>query len=564
MWVCLNCHEFNSPENENCLACHTARPQSRTGSSKGRKENKAASLFLEGIKKSVDNTSVVRTRRPASEGTFEQRQQNEDVKKVAEHLVEKFKHLLSSAPNEQIFTGHDSDMSQMTSHMLVAAVDFGTTYSGYAFSFRHEFKDDPLKIHANQAWNAGDSKMKLHNNKYITNEMVLKDISGKQVLALDGTNVEMKDILWVLTVPAIWSDAAKRFMRNSAEKAGIPENNLKIALEPEAASIHSQYLPTKKLIGAEKQGFTMTEPGTKYMVVDLGGGTADITVHKKLSNGGLEELKHATGNDCGGTSVDGHFFQILTQIVGGPLIKIFQEEDPEGYLDIFREFEVVKRTIHPSKTGKVNFSIPFVSLNEKCKTHLGETLSEVLLSSPFKDSISFRGDKMRIDVELMKNIFKPSIDNITSLIQSILDSDVLIDVSQILLVGGFSECLLIQDAIKTKFPNKKIIVPEEAGLSVLKGAVLFGHRPFYIESRKMKYTYGIELKDHFDSSEHDIKRLVVVDGVEYCDKIFEKLVTINETVPVGSIINRSYSATGTTTETDEHSLYQQTRIRNIH
>lgn len=46
-------------------------------------------------------------------------------------------------------------MSQMTSHMLVAAVDFGTTYSGYAFSFRHEFKDDPLKIHANQAWNAG-------------------------------------------------------------------------------------------------------------------------------------------------------------------------------------------------------------------------------------------------------------------------------------------------------------------------------------------------------------------------------------------------------------------------
>lgn len=626
MWVCLNCHEFNSPENENCLACHTARPQSRTGSAKGRKENKVSSLFLDGIKRSADKTAVVRTRRPASEGTLEQRQQTDDVGKVTEHLVQQFKHLLSRAPKEEKFTRHDSDMLQMTSHMLVAAVDFGTTYSGYAFSFRHEFKDDPLKIHANQAWNAGGRsllslktptclllnknkefvafgydaenmfsdivmegeqnnyyyfhrfKMKLHNNKHITNEMVLKDISGKQVLALDvfslaikalvkhlldllenrGTNVEMKDILWVLTVPAIWSDAAKRFMRNSAEKAGIPENNLKIALEPEAASIHSQYLPTKKLIGTEKQGFTMTEPGTKYMVVDLGGGTADITVHKKLSNGGLEELKHATGNDCGGTSVDGHFFQILTQIIGGPLIKIFQEEDPEGYLDLFREFEVVKRTIHTSKTGKVNFSIPFVSLNEKCKTHLGETLPEVFLASPFKDDISFRGDKMRIDVELMKNIFKPSIDNITSLIQSVLDSDALIDVSQILLVGGFSECLLIQDAIKTKFPNKKVIIPEEAGLSVLKGAVLFGHRPFYIESRKMKYTYGIELKDHFDSSEHDRKRLVMIDGIEYCDKIFEKLVTINETVPVGSTINRSYSATGTTTETDEFSFFIST------
>ncbi|CAC5404261.1 unnamed protein product [Mytilus coruscus] len=408
--------------------------------------------------------------------------------------------------------------------------------------------------------------------------MVLNDISDKQVLALDvfslaikalvthlldilekrGTDVEMKDILWILTVPAIWSDAAKRFMRKSAGKAGIPECNLKISLEPEAASIHCQYLPTKKLLGAEQQGFTMTEPGTKYMVVDLGGGTADLTVHKKLSNGGLEELKHATGNDCGGTSVDGHFFQILTQIVGGPLIKIFQEEDPEGYLDLFREFEVVKRTIHPSKTGKVNLSIPFVSLTEKCKIHLGEALPDVLALSPFKDKISFRGDKMRIDIELMKNIFKPTIDSIISLMQSVLDSDGLIDVLQILLVGGFSECLLIQDAIKMKFPNKRVIIPEEAALSVLKGAVLFGHRPFYIESRKMKYTYGIELQNQFDPSKHDSKYLVLIDGKEYCEKIFDKLVTINESVPVGSTINRLYKATGTTTKTDEFSFFIST------
>ena len=38
---------------------------------------------------------------------------------------------------------------------MVAALDFGTTYSGYAFSMRSEFKTDPLKIHSNQTWNAG-------------------------------------------------------------------------------------------------------------------------------------------------------------------------------------------------------------------------------------------------------------------------------------------------------------------------------------------------------------------------------------------------------------------------
>jgi mannitol-1-phosphate/altronate dehydrogenase len=31
-----------------------------------------------------------------------------------------------------------------------------------------------------------------------------------------GIEIDPKDIRWVLTVPAIWSDAAKQFMRKSA------------------------------------------------------------------------------------------------------------------------------------------------------------------------------------------------------------------------------------------------------------------------------------------------------------------------------------------------------------
>lgn len=44
-------------------------------------------------------------------------------------------------------------------YLLVAAIDFGTTYSGYAFSMRDTYKTDPLKIHANQAWNAGGRQL---------------------------------------------------------------------------------------------------------------------------------------------------------------------------------------------------------------------------------------------------------------------------------------------------------------------------------------------------------------------------------------------------------------------
>ena len=37
-------------------------------------------------------------------------------------------------------------------YVIVAVIDFGTTYSGYAFSSIDDFKNDPVKIVANQEW----------------------------------------------------------------------------------------------------------------------------------------------------------------------------------------------------------------------------------------------------------------------------------------------------------------------------------------------------------------------------------------------------------------------------
>lgn len=38
--------------------------------------------------------------------------------------------------------------------IVVAAIDFGTTYSGWAFSFKHEFESDPTKI-SSKHWRGG-------------------------------------------------------------------------------------------------------------------------------------------------------------------------------------------------------------------------------------------------------------------------------------------------------------------------------------------------------------------------------------------------------------------------
>ena len=55
----------------------------------------------------------------------------------------------------------------------MAAIDFGTTFSGYAFSFLHDYKRDPLKISAN-SWNAGIG----HLVTFKTSTCVLFDAAG--------------------------------------------------------------------------------------------------------------------------------------------------------------------------------------------------------------------------------------------------------------------------------------------------------------------------------------------------------------------------------------------------
>lgn len=73
--------------------------------------------------------------------------------------------------------------------------------------------------------------------------MVLEDITGKTLPAFEvfklsikalvnhlletldtqGTGVKHDEVQWVLTVPAIWTDTAKQFMRSSAEE--VTHNN---------------------------------------------------------------------------------------------------------------------------------------------------------------------------------------------------------------------------------------------------------------------------------------------------------------------------------------------------
>lgn len=271
------------------------------------------------------------------------------------------------------------------------------------------------------------------------------------------------------------------------------------------------------------------------------GGTADITVHEKLDGGHLKELCHASGGDCGGTSVDNAFIQMMVKILGAPMINLLKQEDPSAYLDLLREFETVKRKIESTTSGKVNFTIPCATINTLCEKHQNESLSSMIEASPFANQITLRGDKLRVDADVMKNLFQKTINNIIKLVKDILRKPTAQDVPLLLLVGGFAECPLIQSAMKKEFSNKRIIIPEESGLSVLKGAVLFGHKPDYIASRVMRFSYGTDISRPFDPDLYAISRKKIVNGEERCNEVFSTIIEKDTSVPIGTKVKESYS-----------------------
>lgn len=85
-----------------------------------------------------------------------------------------------------------------------------------------------------------------------------------------------------------------------------------------------------------------------------------------------------------------------------------------------------------------------------------------------------------MEADLFKLFFRKPVDLLVEHLQQLMTEDNLSDVSTLLMVGEFSKSPIMQDAIMKAFPDKRVIVPVDAGLGVLKGAVLFGHQSNYV------------------------------------------------------------------------------------
>ncbi|KAL3871047.1 hypothetical protein ACJMK2_039070 [Sinanodonta woodiana] len=606
------------------------------------------------------------------------------------------------------------------SHSLVAAIDFGTTYSSWAYSTKEEFKNSPLKIH-NRQWKSESHvsskapttilfqpdgftmdafgydaeskyvelaqkeehtnwfyfkrfKMKIYENEELSINTMLQDERNKSLSALTVFSASIRylkddllnnlnkavqgqitaeDILWVLTVPAIWGDRAKQFMRQASLHAGIKDGNLLLALEPEAASLLCRLIPVQTMKGADCAAILATfKPGSRYMVLDAGGGTIDITVHEITPTGQLNEICTATGGAWGGTSIDRAFEHFLMGLLGPDVFQCFKKDYADDFLDFFRAFEITKRDTKKDRiiripaslgeifeTKKFNKLSAFLScirfggsvkdwfndqdlnvylvignhtttLNsidgyekmfreemefqlEKdprvyfrqfmeelvgvlvytkfCKEqpdehHIlvesfqmqmelrsisrafgiqlslpdsliklytkitGTDFTSKLNSQEHCGPVSLTKDKIKLKSSILESLFNYSVHNIVHHVSKQLQERVVGNLESIIMVGGYSECQLLQDAIRSNFPTMNVIIPTDPGLAVLKGAVIFGHDSTSICQRICKRTYGVEMISRFIPHHHPISKKIIIDDDVLCKDVFDKHVEIGQTV----------------------------------
>ncbi|KAM7208466.1 actin-like ATPase domain containing protein [Naviculisporaceae sp. PSN 640] len=307
---------------------------------------------------------------------------------------------------------------------------------------------------------------------------------------------------FVLTCPAVWSDAAKNTTLQAAERAGMgTKSQIQMISEPEAAAIY-----TLKAIQPNH-----LKVGDNFIVCDGGGGTVDLIAYKIVSLKPIrvEESAVGTGGLCGSAFLNYRFEEFIRTRLGASRFDEMKVKKPKTWqmgLKYFEEF--VKRNFNEDEHQEVN--IPFPGLPDD---------EEVGLDSGF----------LVMTAAQIKEIFEPVIKEVCDLVQGQVDTlrakgGV---VSGIILVGGFGQSDYLYQRLKQHFSSAapppyterpthatanaldegtsiEVMQPVYAWTAVVRGAVLRGLEGNMVISRKARMHYGTSYATVYDENKHSV------------------------------------------------------------
>jgi hypothetical protein len=334
-------------------------------------------------------------------------------------------------------------------------------------------------------------------------------------------------------------------MRKACVEAGIVDNlnahNLLLCLEPEGGSM-SVRQDTEESVRIQ-----MTKSSV-IMVLDCGGGTVDITIHKLMCNPDetflCEELLPSSGGcEWGSKFVDVYFEEYLKEFFGPELFAAYQK-NAVGRLDILKHFEMLKRKFCPGQEERSRLQLSYMG-EDLSAQKLSELVKVYNGSHPKEFEIKLRGSSsLDLPAVLMSSFFQPLFENIKSKVAQLV-SQVKIkreELKFIFMVGGFSESPYLKSEIKKAFEKEglQVLVPRRPQVSVVRGACLFGLDPHSITSRIAKKTYGINTLTTFDHEKHPENKKVIIEGEDFCEDVFDAFVRGGDSVGAEEVHTKTY------------------------
>lgn len=417
----------------------------------------------------------------------------------------------------------------------------------------YHFKDIKMKLYDNQTSIKSSNNDKVLKLDVVISKILItiKEAALKEIKSYRPLTDESK-IDWKVTVPAIWKNKSKEIMLKASKLAGLfkekEDQSLFFCLEPEGAACD--------YVSEKTSDCNAIEIGRKYIICDIGGGTVDISTHKRIKENNkiyIEEVYPPIGGNHGSSYINKNFMdRVITKIFGKNAMdklekKINSKEDEdiyEEYYTLLQQIEEFKKISSELKDDvkRIDCSL----FEEIVDEDISNLIDEYNNNCPSDWKIKKKkGFKIFFPYKIMIDLTKELIvDKVVNHLYNIIDD--VSDINSIIYAGSVASNQFIISMINNQLPNRiQKYNSSYPSLAIVKGAVIFGLNPFAIKARISKYTLGVQTREKWDELEHgkrnDLKYFDEKDKCYYCKNRFSPIILKNKKINVDEIVKKNYS-----------------------